>query len=137
MAPPFRLLGIDHIVLRVRDLDRMLNFYRDVLGCSLERVQAEIGLYQLRAGRTLIDLVTIDGKLGRAGGAAPGPEGRNMDHFCLELDRFDEEEIIAHLDQHSVSIGTAGRRYGAQGEGASLYLTDPEGNMLELKAPAL
>lgn len=135
MSPPFRLLGIDHIVIRISDLNRMLDFYRDVLGCTLERVQAEIGLYQLRAGRTLIDLVTLDGRLGLAGGAGPGAEGRNMDHFCLELDRFDEAAIRAHLQQHGVSVGTTGERYGAHGEGLSIYLNDPEGNVVELKAP--
>lgn len=135
MQPPFQLLGIDHIVLRVRNLDRMLGFYIDVLGCNLERVQAEIGLYQLRAGRSLIDLVTLDGELGRAGGAGPADEGHNMDHFCLELDQFDEAAIKAHLDRHGVSIGPLGQRYGAQGTGASIYLSDPEGNRVELKAP--
>ncbi len=135
MSAPFRLLGIDHVVLRIRDLDRMLAFYRDVLGCTLERVQAELGLYQLRAGSTLIDLVTLDGKLGQAGGAGPGAEGRNMDHFCLEIDRFDEAEIRTHLAGHGVSIGATGLRYGANGEGPSIYLTDPEDNVVELKAP--
>ena len=71
-TPPFTLRAIDHVVLRVVDLDRMVAFYREVLGCTDERVQAEIGLYQLRAGDSLIDLVTIDGKLGATGGAAPG-----------------------------------------------------------------
>lgn len=135
MQPPFQLLGIDHIVLRVRDLDRMLGFYIDVLGCHLERVQSEIGLYQLRAGRSLVDLVTLDGELGQAGGAGPADEGHNMDHFCLELDRFDEAAIRAHLDRHGVSIGPLGQRYGAHGRGASIYLSDPEGNRVELKAP--
>lgn len=135
MQPPFQLLGIDHIVLRVRNLDRMLGFYIDVLGCRLERVQSEIGLYQLRAGRSLIDLVTLDGELGRAGGAGPTDEGHNMEHFCLELDRFDEAAIRAHLDRHGVSIGPLGQRYGAHGSGASIYLSDPEGNRMELKEP--
>ena len=78
-----RIRDIDHLVLRVVDLDAMIRFYCEVLGCSMEKRQDDLGLIQLRAGHSLIDLVPVDGKLGRAGGAAPGKEGRNLDHFCL------------------------------------------------------
>lgn len=132
---PFEIKGLDHIVLRVRDLERMLRFYCDILGCTMEREQAEIGLFQVRAGSSLIDLVTVDGKLGRMGGAAPGKEGRNLDHFCITLDGYDEAKIRAHLSAHGVEIGEAGSRYGAKGEGPSLYISDPEGNVVELKGP--
>lgn len=136
MTQPFALRGLDHIVLRVVDLDRMRGFYKQVLGCTDERDQAEIGLYQLRAGQALIDLVTIDGRLGAMGGAAPGAEGRNLDHFALALDRFDDAAIRAHLAQHGVAVEQAGPRYGAEGEGPSIYISDPEGNIVELKGPA-
>ena len=132
---PFEIKGLDHIVLRVRDLDRMVRFYCDILGCSVERVQAEIGLTQLRAGRSLIDLVPVDGKLGRMGGAAPGREGRNLDHFCVTVNGYDEGAIRAYLAAKDVTIGEAGSRYGAEGEGPSLYVSDPEGNIVELKGP--
>lgn len=132
--PPFNLAGIDHIVFRVTDHERMIAFYRDVLGCTLERTQEEIGLYQLRAGRALIDLVTVDGKLGQAGGAAPGKEGRNVDHVCLGISPFDETALRAHLEAHGVTAGAAGLRYGSGGEGVSLYFEDPEGNTIELRA---
>ena len=132
---PFRIQHLDHIVLRVVDLDRMLRFYQVVLGCTMERRQEELGLYQVRAGSSLIDLVPLDGKLGRAGGAAPGAEGRNLDHFCLRVDPYDEAAIRAHLEAHGVEPGESGSRYGAEGEGPSLYLRDPEGNMIELKGP--
>jgi len=89
--PPFQLQQIDHVVLRVRDGAAMQAFYCDVLGCSVERRQDGIGLVQLRAGKSLIDLVPVDGKLGRMGGAAPGAEGRNMDHLCLRAEPFDRE----------------------------------------------
>ena len=135
-TPPFTLRAIDHVVLRVVDLDRMVAFYQDVLGCADERAQPEIGLYQLRAGRSLIDLVTIDGKLGAMGGAAPGPEGRNVDHFAIAIDPFDDPAIRTHLARHGVAIEQAGPRYGAQGEGPSIYISDPEGNVVELKGPA-
>jgi catechol 2,3-dioxygenase-like lactoylglutathione lyase family enzyme len=126
---------IDHLVLRVVDLNIVQRFYCDVLGCSVERRQDAIGLVQLRAGRSLIDLVPVDGPLGRAGGAAPGREGRNVDHFCFRVEPFDEAAIRAQLRQHGVEAGPVEPRYGAEGEGPSIYLSDPEGNMVELKGP--
>ena len=126
---------IDHVVLRVRDGEAMVAFYCDVLGCSVERRQDGIGLLQLRAGGSLIDLVSVDGKLGRMGGTAPGTEGRNLDHLCLRVDPFDRDAIAVHLQAHGVRLGEFGSRYGAEGEGPSQYLFDPEGNMVELKGP--
>jgi glyoxylase I family protein len=133
--PPFRLRQIDHVVLRVHDLAAMQAFYCDVLGCHEERRQDEIGLVQLRAGESLIDLVPLDGKLGRLGGAGPGDEGHNMDHLCLSVDGYDETAIVAHLKAHGVRVGEIGSRYGAEGEGPSIYCYDPQGNMVELKGP--
>ena len=133
--PPFQLLQIDHVVLRVRSVAAMEAFYCDVLGCHVERRQEAIGLIQLRAGHSLIDLVDVEGKLGRMGGAAPGAQGHNMDHLCLRAEPFDREAIVAHLQAHGVRIGDFGSRYGAQGEGPSQYLYDPEGNLVELKGP--
>jgi len=130
-----RIRDIDHVVLRVVDLARMTRFYVDVLGCAVERRQDAIGLVQLRAGRSLVDLVPVDGVLGRKGGAAPGAEGRNLDHVCFRVDPFDEPAIRAWLVGHGVTAGESGSRYGAEGEGPSLYLDDPEGNTVELKGP--
>lgn len=130
-----QIAEIDHLVLRVTDLDAMLRFYVGVLGCTLERRQDELGLVQLRAGRSLLDLVTVSGALGRAGGAAPGREGRNLDHFCLRVQPFDEAAIRRHLQAAGVAAGPLEPRYGAQGLGPSLYLNDPEGNTVELKGP--
>jgi glyoxylase I family protein len=137
MTPPFQLARIDHVVLRVRDLPAMQRFYCDVLGCREERRQDEIGLVQLRAGDSLIDLVALDGKLGRQGGAGPSAEGHNMDHLCLQVENYDEAAIVAHLTAHGARVGEIGSRYGAKGEGPSIYLYDPQGNMVELKGPAL
>lgn len=131
----FRIRQIDHLVLRVVDLDRMLGFYCDALGCTVERRQDAIGLVQLRAGSSLIDLVPVDGQLGRAGGAAPGPVGRNMDHFCLRVEPFDEATIRGHLASLGYAAGPVEQRYGAQGDGPSIYVSDPEGNVVELKGP--
>ena len=130
-----RIREIDHLVLRVVDLDRMLGFYRDVLGCSIERDRQDIGLVQLRAGNSLLDLVPVSGKLGSAGGAAPGKEGRNLDHFCFRVEPFDEAAIRAHLAAHGIEAGETASRFGAEGEGPSIYVTDPEGNTVELKGP--
>ena len=130
-----RIRELDHLVLRVIDLDRMLRFYCDALGCTVERRQDSIGLVQLRAGRSLLDLVPVAGKLGRAGGAPPGADGRNLDHFCFRVEPFDEPAIRSHLHAHGVALGPVASRYGAEGEGPSIYVTDPEGNVVELKGP--
>jgi glyoxylase I family protein len=135
-AVKFKIRQIDHIVLRVRDVDAMLRFYTDVLGCSLERTQADLGLYQLRAGQSLIDLVTADGKLGRTGGAAPGEEGLNLDHFCLTIEPFEPEALCSWLASQGAPPSEVSRRYGAEGYGPSLYFSDPEGNLVELKGPS-
>jgi catechol 2,3-dioxygenase-like lactoylglutathione lyase family enzyme len=132
---PFRVKGLDHVVLRVADLPRALAFYREVLGAALERDTPQIGLTQLRIGASLIDLVNLAGPLGRLGGAGPGAEGRNMDHFAVQVTPFDEAEIRAHLDAHSVKVTSSGQRYGAEGEGPSIYIEDPDGNTVELKGP--
>lgn len=126
---------IDHLVLRVVDLDRMLRFYCEALGCEVEKRQEDLGLIQLRAGRSLIDLVPVSGKLGKAGGAPPGAEARNLDHFCLRVEPFDESAIRRHLSAHGVEAGPVESRYGAQGTGPSIYVKDPEGNVVELKGP--
>lgn len=125
--------GIDHVVLRVRDRAVAEAFYMDVIGCVLERRQDRIGLTQLRAGASLIDLLEIDGELGRKGGAAPGEEGRNLDHFCIAIENFDPETVKAELRAKGVALGEEGERHGASGLSVSLYLRDPDGNGLELR----
>ena len=127
---------IDHLVLRVVDAETMIAFYRDVLGCAVERRDDAVGLIQLRAGRSLIDLVPVAGALGAAGGAAPGRHGRNLDHFCLRVAGFDEGAIRRHLGAHGIEASPVAQRYGADGEGPSLYLSDPEGNVVELRGSA-
>ena len=135
MPAPFALRELDHLVLRVADERRSLDFYCGVLGCTVERRQEAIGLVQLRAGRSLIDLVALDGKLGAAGGAGPGAEGRNVDHFCLRIDPFDAAAIALYLRDNGLSPGEAVPRFGADGTGPSIYITDPDGNGVELKGP--
>lgn len=133
MANPIAVQGFDHIVLRVRDKDRMIGFYTQVLGLSVDRDRPDLGLTHIRAGSQMIDLVTLDGPLGRTGGAGPAAEGRNLDHFALQVRPFDEPAIRAHLAAHDIAIVEEGPRYGAAGDGFSLYVLDPEGNRVELK----
>lgn len=135
--PPFAVQRIDHLVLRVRDLATSIAFYGAVLGCAVVKQRDDLGLVHLRAGVSMIDLVSVDGPLGRKGGAAPAGEGRNLDHVCLRIDPFDEAALRAHLGRHGVSVqGAVARNFGAEGHGPSLYLCDPDGNQIELKGPA-
>src|SRR5262245_4273554 len=127
--------AIDHVVLRVRDVGRALRFYCDVLGCREERSLEALGLHQLRAGASLIDLVDVAGPLGKLGGGPAGEDARNMDHLALQLAAFDEAALRAHLERWGVEPGEVGQRYGAQGSGPSMYIRDPDGNVVELKGP--
>lgn len=134
---PFDVQRLDHVVLRVRDLDRSEAFYREVLGCALARRRDDLGLRHLRAGASMIDLVAVDGTLGRRGGTAAGAEGRNLDHLCLRIEPFDEAAIAAHLAAHGLAPhGPAASNFGAEGDGPSLYFDDPDGNVIELKGPS-
>ncbi|MGP8308811.1 VOC family protein [Vibrio sp. YIC-376] len=130
---PIEVKALDHIVLRTSNLDAMLHFYRDILGCPVERELAELGLTQLRAGIALIDIVTVESELGRLGGKPPVQNGRNIDHFCLQLAPFEESELRQYLLSHDIKTEDFSKRYGAQGFGRSLYINDPEGNVVELK----
>jgi catechol 2,3-dioxygenase-like lactoylglutathione lyase family enzyme len=131
-----KIRNIDHVVLRVRDMDAMTRFYCEVLGAGHVAYRAEFGMTHLRAGSAMIDLVAVDGPLGKAGGAAPGTQGRNMDHLCLRIEPFDRDGVVAHLQEHGVKVGEIRNRFGAEGNGVSIYLKDPEGNVVELKGPS-
>ncbi|MGZ2743076.1 VOC family protein [Burkholderia stagnalis] len=132
MKPTLR--GIDHIVLRVTDMAAMTRFYCDAVGCHVEKEQPDLGLVQLRAGTALIDLLAVGGKIDRPDSGPPGA-GRNLDHLCLSVEPFDPQALAAHFAKHGVEPGAVQERYGADGYGPSIYLFDPEGNMLELKGP--
>jgi catechol 2,3-dioxygenase-like lactoylglutathione lyase family enzyme len=129
----FQIRDIDHVVLRVSDLERMIGFYCEVLGCTVHWRRPDLGLVHLRAGNVMIDLVPVDGQLGSKGGAAPGAQGRNMDHFCVRVAPFEVEDIVQHLRAHEARVGEIRPRFGAEGEGVSIYVYDPEDNLVELK----
>ena len=128
-----KIIAIDHVVLRTADIDGMLGFYRDILNCPVERELPELGLVQLRAGNALIDLVPADSELGRLGGGPPRQQGRNMDHLCLQIEMMGEAELLDYLSTNGITVEDFAERYGAQGYGSSLYIHDPEGNVVELK----
>jgi glyoxylase I family protein len=131
-----RIREIDHVVLRVKDLHAMQRFYCEVLGAQFVAYRPKFGITHLRAGSSMIDLVSMDGPGRERGGAPAGNEPRNMDHLCLRVEPFDLDAIVAHLKRHGLQVGEARRRYGAEGNGVSIYLTDPEGNTVELKGPS-
>ena len=133
-APPFALEGLDHVVLLVRDMERARAFYCDALGCTAERALPEHGMLQLRAGASLIDLVDVASEQGAW--ARPAVEGgRNMDHVCIATGDWDEAAMRAHLAANDIPVVEEGIRYGARGDGLSFYVSDPFGNVIELKRP--
>ncbi len=133
---PFSIQHIDHIVLRVTDLQRSIDFYNQVFGAEVVKRNEPLGLIHLRAGTSMIDLVDLQGELGRKGGGAAGAERRNVDHFCLRIEPFDEAALIAHLQTFGLTVAKAESRFGAEGKGLSLYCFDPDGNQVELKGPS-
>jgi glyoxylase I family protein len=124
--PAVRVTGLDHVVLRVADIDRSIAFYEAVLGLHVERRLATIGLVQLRAGAAMIDLVPK---------SEDEDMGNNMDHFAVRIAQMDVPALTAHLKHHGIDAGEVRRRYGAEGYGSSVYITDPDGNTVELKGP--
>ena len=126
MDTPIRIAEIDHVVFRCRDQRRMLDFYTRLMGMVEERRIEQIGLVQLRAGQAMIDLVPADEESGGA--------GRNVDHVCLGIETSDLAAVAAYLKEHQVEVlGEPAVRYGARGMGLSIYVRDPEGNVIELK----
>jgi glyoxylase I family protein len=119
----FTPLGLDHVVLRVRDQAATQAFYIDVLGCSLERVNAPLSLIHLRFGEQLIDILPGN-----------GDGGTGMDHVCLSIRCDDLGKVADVLRAKGVKLeGEIRDRFGAWGSGPSLYFRDPDGYRIELK----
>lgn len=122
----FHVERIDHVVLRVRDLPAMVQFYEQALGFKVERRLDRISLVQMRAGASMLDLIAAE----RAEAA------KNMDHLCFRIAPFDRDAIVTRLAPLGISVGETVERYGAEGNGPSVYFDDPEGNQIELKGPS-
>ncbi len=135
---PFDIQRLDHIVLRTADVPRLQAFY-EALGCTVVRdLGPQRGLVQLRLGDSMLDLVDVNGDIGRAGdsGAPPGSDGRNVDHFAVRVAPFDKAAILAFCGERGIEAKSPdGLLLGADGFGPAVYITDPEGNRLELKGP--
>ena len=133
---PFEIQRLDHAVLRVIDLERSIQFYTQILGCEVKRRRPDLGLVHLAVGVSMLDLVDINGTVGRRGGGPVAREGPNMDHFCIRIEPFDAPALIDYLDRHEVKRLTGiEQRFGAEGTGPSIYIADPDGNTVELKGP--
>ena len=132
---PIRITKLDHVVLRVANIDKAIHFYRDILGCPEARIREDTGLYQFQAGASMIDLVPLDSPLGTRPGYGPPDQGRNVDHIALTIEPFDETALCGYLEKNGITVTKSGRRFGADGYGPSIYFEDPDGNEVELKGP--
>jgi catechol 2,3-dioxygenase-like lactoylglutathione lyase family enzyme len=124
MSPEFHVTGLDHVVLNVADVERSLAFYCDELGLAPERVdewrRGDILFPSVRVdAHTIIDLLAVP------------RTGENADHLCLVVEPVDLDAVKAS-GRFDVVDGPA-TRFGARGNGASLYVKDPDGNTVELR----
>ena len=118
VSPPFLIVGIDHILLRVNGMERNLALYEGVLGCTVETRIPRLGMVELRAGASHIDLVDV----------SSADDGRNVDHFALAIERCDIEQVRNHLTSNGIVITEEREEDGS----VSLYVRDPSGNTIEL-----
>ena len=133
---PFEVSHLDHLVLRTTRLQEMADFYVLLGGYVARDVRSELGMLQIQLGRSMIDLIDVDDKLGAAGGSAPQDQGRNLDHFAVRIEPFDEASILSFCAQHDLSAQALPfNLYGADGLGPAVYVSDPDGNKVELKGP--
>jgi glyoxylase I family protein len=135
MSVPFTMKGLDHVVIRCTDLAAMKRFYCDVLGGTMADEDTDIGLYQVRIGNHIVDLMPVDEPSGRKGGPAPGADGHNMDHFAIQVTPYYDDAIREYLAACGIDLGATIIRGGAEGEGPGIHIKDPEGNTVELKGP--
>ncbi|MCM2459435.1 VOC family protein [Pseudomonas sp. CG7] len=132
---PFEIKHLDHVVLRVQDMPLSIEFYIRTLGCQIKKRRDDLGMIHLGAGSSMIDLVDVHGPLGIQTGGTPDRNHQNVDHFCLRISPFNEANILGHLHSLGIRAEKAVTRYGAEGDGPSIYCFDPDGNQIELKGP--
>lgn len=134
---PFEIERLDHLVLRTTDIERLVAFYEG-FGFAVARRVDKLGLVQLRAGASMIDIIDVTGAVAEMGGSTEAPDlsVRNMDHFAVRVNPFNEEEILAFCAAQNIQATPLPfPLYGADGFGPSIYATDPDGNVFELKGP--
>lgn len=131
----FKIKRLDHLVIRTQNIKEMISFYCFVLGYKMQRDNLkESGLIELNAGESMIDLFDIsNSNLNNDKKLECDKDIKNLDHFCILLDEFDETEIKVHLKSFGVDFGDIEMNYGSSGYGPSLYIFDPDGNKIELK----
>jgi catechol 2,3-dioxygenase-like lactoylglutathione lyase family enzyme len=118
------VMGLDHLVLRVADVERALTYYRGVLGLPGERID------EWRRGEVPFPSVRVDA--GTIIDLLPAPRtGENLDHLCLVLTEADWEQAV-RAPGVEVLRGPS-QLFGARGTGTSVYTRDPDGNTVELR----
>lgn len=131
---PLTLRGVDHVALRVRSLDLSVAFYCSILRCEVVARNEDAGIVHLRAGAQMIDLIWLEGRMGKLGGAERRVEARNMHHVCLAYEPYDSSALFTYLDEHKIEHSAMPQdNLGAEGQGASVYLADPDENLIEIK----
>lgn len=123
-APPFKLLGLDHLLLHVRGMEAAERFYCDVLGCSVEGRMSQWAMLGLSAGVTLVDTDDPNGAWALEGTRA----GSNLHHFAIAISDWDEVTMRDWLASHAVAI----EEERADEAERSFYVRDPSGNLVEL-----
>jgi catechol 2,3-dioxygenase-like lactoylglutathione lyase family enzyme len=116
--------GIDHIVLNVEDVERSLRFYIEELGLTPVRVE------EWRRGETFFPSVRVSESMIIDLLAIPRT-GENVNHFCLVVEPMDFDALKAS-GRFDVVDGPD-KRFGARGDGISLYVRDPDGTTVELR----
>lgn len=136
-----KIVEMDHIVLNVRDIDRSLQFYIDVLGLEGERVgefkDGKVGFPSVRINKdTVIDLFPLAG--GESLKVPASNDGKlegNMNHFCMVVEKSNFDTALESLESRGITIREGPvSRWGARGRATSIYFLDPDGNEIEIRA---
>jgi catechol 2,3-dioxygenase-like lactoylglutathione lyase family enzyme len=134
--PRINVTELDHIVLNVKDVERSLQYYTEVLGLQGERVNefraGKVGFPSVRINAsTIIDLFP---KKEHSRALTEAKNDANLNHFCLVVGANDFAGIVDYLKENEISV-LAGpvSRWGARGQATSVYFLDPDGNEIEIR----
>jgi catechol 2,3-dioxygenase-like lactoylglutathione lyase family enzyme len=123
-AAPFNPLGLDHLLLHVRGMDEAERFYCEILGCRVKHRMERYAMTELSAGIVLVDTADANGRWALEGTAA----GRNLDHFAILTDGWDDAQIRVWLTDNNIPI----EEERTDEDEVSIYVRDPSGNRVEL-----